>query len=822
MHASTTSWVSTLANRLIRFRGAAVGLGLLLPLAACSNSAVVEERGAGRTAISTSVDAAVLASLFDTVQDGSRDFSVEVATLLEGDLVLADTDPAWPVMIYLKGEAHRQAGQTDAARGAFARLASWAVSDSTQGPYGDTLGGSGLAVIGLWRWLEAVRDEGPRDAEELDLLFEVASQLRETRFYSGMIETGLLPAVPLWDEEVADMLAQVAWANGRVQEATQFYLDFLAIDSRGERDSIDSEILAHILDQGLATRERLELFRARRQLRLVLPRAGKDVAAESLRRLYDSRDVPMDVRAEAGYEWANYMRQRAGATDLIAVLNDVLGMAPDESLAERALYLRGFIRSTVDSFRNDMERVLKKFPQGSLADDALNRLAWNELYSGDIDRSLEYFRQLRHFPRTHDFQDSAYFFPALALIGRNQAGDLDVADQLLDEYVQRYPDGVFRRRSIFWRGRIAERRSDLAEARRVFQSLIEEVPYDYYSLRSAMHIERGTAAIMQSLPSVDSSLGRRLNEAYAVSRSQPVAPLSGTSPYHERLRLTASAGLYGRVVEIDQDLGARLDNIPLEQLDDRGLVSGAAVLLSLRQDAVAARNSDPSVDNWFQLIRFMTSNAVRDWPMTVELTTGGGEDARRRLTELQKELPYLATMYPDLETLSMLRQPMAQAAWSIDGSTGLSQSLMYAVIRQESGFYVAAISHVGALGLFQFMPATFAGLDRRWNLLTDSPVASAFDYLVDPGRNIALWARWVNTEFPIRNRNEIFSAFMKHQAGSRNVSDWNLYWRAVGLEKDVEYQVETARFAETRNFLRRVLTYTAIVDAAGLFENPGN
>ena len=469
-----------------------------------------------------------------------------------------------------------------------------------------------------------------------------------------------------------------------------------------------------------------------------------------------------------------------------------------------------------------MERLLKEFSESPLADEAFNQLAKNDFYRSEIDRSLAYFTQLQDFPRAHDFEDTAYFFPALALVARNRAGDLDAADQLFTEYVERYPNGVFRQRCIFWRGRIAEKRGDPGAARRLFQSLIDDAPYEYYSVRAGMHIEEGTGAIGRSIPAVDSSLRRELKDAYLRSRSQPVGPLGGTTPYHERLRFARTAGLYARLIDIDRGLGERLDNIPLDQLDDTGLVPAAAMLLALRRDTLAARDSDPSPDNWFQLIRFLTGDGVGDWSMAVEMTTAGGSEARRRLRELQKDPPYLATMYPDLDTLTILEEPLVQGAWPIEGSPGLSESLMYAVIRQESGFYTAAISQMGAVGLFQFMPATFDGLDRRWGLLRDSAAASEVDYLIDPARNIALWARWVTAEFPIRNRDGIASALMRHQAGSGNVSNWDRYWLEVGLENDLEYQIETARFAETRNFLRRVLTDTTIIDAVGLFDGSGN
>ena len=65
-------------------------------------------------------------------------------------------------------------------------------------------------------------------------------------------------------------------------------------------------------------------------------------------------------------------------------------------------------------------------------------------------------------------------------------------------------------------------------------------------------------------------------------------------------------------------------------------------------------------------------------------------------------------------------------------------------------------------------------------------------------------------------------ALMKHQAGSGNVQRWHQYWEKLGSEDDIEYRIETARFNETRNFVRRTLQDIAVVEAAGFFEDrPG-
>ena len=69
---------------------------------------------------------------------------------------------------------------------------------------------------------------------------------------------------------------------------------------------------------------------------------------------------------------------------------------------------------------------------------------------------------------------------------------------------------------------------------------------------------------------------------------------------------------------------------------------------------------------------------------------------------------------------------------TIDGSPDLSRGLMYAMMRNESQFYARAISSIGALGLFQFVPTTFEELNKKWKVTELNGPSSVVDYLLDP------------------------------------------------------------------------------------------
>ncbi len=768
-------------------------------------------------AASTNGTTGLTAKLFASVQVGK--FPAELEPYLSGKRAFAREDANWPSLTFLLGEAQLQRGLDEQARSSFRGLAVWAASDDPRGPYGDTWGGSGLAAISLWRWLQLLEANATDNSNEIGEAIAVAAALQKTRLYSGMMRGGwVLPALPLLQEDIARQLAYIAWTTRR-PESTALFVDYLKIESTGELTQTDLEIQKEIIRQGVFTPERFELFRARRLIGLVRTSADKERAAGALKQLWADPGVDTEVRAEAGYAWANYKRLQKDRQELVTVLTDVMQLAKTGPIAERALFRRGTLHNrgwqekVNAEFKADMLELAVRFPNGRLADDALFQLATEYLFEPDVATALEYFTKLRNLNGVNDYLDSAYFLPALGLIGRASEGDLESADQLLAEYIARYPAGAFRLRCLFWRGRIAERKDDTRQAQAFFRQVANDAPYDYYGLRARMHLEEGAAAATKDLPGGESQIRSTLRKTYRNSRVD--TQLAGSTPYHQRLRDAVDSGLYAELLAVERRLDERLDNIPAGSLSDRSLVAAAALLLSLRQDALAARDAQLTPDNWLRLSGLLGHRAG-DWPIAIEMTAMRGNTAQKRTTDLQRDPRYLGTVYPDPNNFAFLPS-LSQAAWPIDGSQELSQSLMYAVMRHESRYYPRAISREGALGLFQIMPALFRSFDRNWNLLEESNLSSPVDYLLDPARSIRLWARWVRTEFSLKQRDGLALAIMKHQAGSRNVGHWNNYWKELGAYSDIEYQIETARFNATRNFVRLVVRDTIIVDAAGFF-----
>lgn len=139
---------------------------------------------------------------------------------------------------------------------------------------------------------------------------------------------------------------------------------------------------------------------------------------------------------------------------------------------------------------------------------------------------------------------------------------------------------------------------------------------------------------------------------------------------------------------------------------------------------------------------------------------------------------------------------------------GVDPAVILGLIRQESSFDPTTVSPAGARGLMQLMPGTAALVARRVG-----GSVSLVSLVVDPARNVRLGAAYAR-ELMERYGNVLPLVFAAYNAGPARVDQWLAEnGDPRGGTIDMIDWIELIPFAETRNYVQRVLENVAIYRA---------
>jgi len=129
---------------------------------------------------------------------------------------------------------------------------------------------------------------------------------------------------------------------------------------------------------------------------------------------------------------------------------------------------------------------------------------------------------------------------------------------------------------------------------------------------------------------------------------------------------------------------------------------------------------------------------------------------------------------------------------------------IFGILRQESAFMKDARSHAGALGLMQLMPRT----GRMEARLIKSPLRRIRD-LLNVDKNILLGSSHLSRLLNKNDGNHVL-ATASYNAGPNHVKKWLRTKNGQQLPADL--WVETIPFKETRSYVSKVMTGTAIFE----------
>jgi soluble lytic murein transglycosylase len=319
-------------------------------------------------------------------------------------------------------------------------------------------------------------------------------------------------------------------------------------------------------------------------------------------------------------------------------------------------------------------------------------------------------------------------------------GKKDDAKRLFEEQIELYPSSAEVTAAIFWRGRIAEEEGDKSLARAYYQKLTENYRYYYYANLARERVAKLGDETASSLPSLN-------------KLPPPPAPPRDWDPPADNVRaqkaqLLANAALYDFAVAEMQ---------------------------------AASPGSPP----W-------EAKSVAD------IYSEQGSYIRS-IETLKRAAPgYFAAEIPQIPR-PVWEQLFPRPYWEElrrDASANqLDPHLVASLIRQESEFNPAAISHANAMGLMQLLPSVGKNLAKEMKIKHFSQ-----DELLVANTNLQLGTRYFK-HMVDHYDGQVQYALAAYNAGEDRVDDW----RKNGNFSDVEEFVESIPFTETREYVQAIM-----------------
>ncbi|ARG97128.1 lytic transglycosylase domain-containing protein [Legionella micdadei] len=130
----------------------------------------------------------------------------------------------------------------------------------------------------------------------------------------------------------------------------------------------------------------------------------------------------------------------------------------------------------------------------------------------------------------------------------------------------------------------------------------------------------------------------------------------------------------------------------------------------------------------------------------------------------------------------------------------VSPELIYAIIRQESGFREDVVSPAGARGLMQVMPSTATVVAKRERIAYSNK-----DELFSSQKNINIGVAYLKQLTYRYNQHPVLVA-AAYNAGPTQVN----YWLKNHPPKDMDIWIDTLPWHETRNYLKNIIAFYAV------------
>ena len=446
-------------------------------------------------------------------------------------------------------------------------------------------------------------------------------------------------------------------------------------------------------------------------------------------------------RPEVQLAMGTALRRSGQNKDAKKVLESLSNLPPEMN-AERLFNLGEIARAADDdqSFLSFLDQLRQTDPTSPWMEQALLSAGNIYLLRRDYDHAIDSFRELQQ--RFPNGSRASYAHWKVAWLSLRQ-GRTDEAKQGFDQQIALYPASGEIPAALYWRARLAEEDGEPAKAHAYYKKVSERFRNYYY----------GELARQQMRKLKDDG------DPVHYALLDRVPPLNTTGP-------------------------AAQDEVPSDDLrvQKAELLENGALLDFAARELQAAANQNPG--NWLPAETARMYQDAGRYDMAIQV--------------LKKAVPnYFAVDLPSLPRSyweALFPKPYWSDLKKFSSSNALDPYLVASLIRQESEFNPAAVSHANAVGLMQLLPKVGRGVAKQEKLRHFST-----QQLFTPGVNMQLGTRY------FRSMVDKFGAFeyalAAYNAGADRVQDW----LGQGKYRDPQEFVESIPFTETREYVQAIL-----------------
>mgnify|MGYP003855380969 FL=1 len=317
--------------------------------------------------------------------------------------------------------------------------------------------------------------------------------------------------------------------------------------------------------------------------------------------------------------------------------------------------------------------------------------------------------------------------------------------------------GAQRAAAHLWLGKLLAGRGDLAWARRHWEGTVAAAPSSYYAARAAALLSGRDGAGFPPAPAATLHAQARITDAerqvlrdWLASRQASPLERPGQDWQTQRIVQLMRAGLWSDALDEQREFVQRYRS-------DAGALTGLALLLW-----------DQGAPSLAYRTALAAAAALSDVPEHLLPVA---------LQKLLYPLPYPDVLIPEAE------------------QHGIDPLLMYALVRQESAYDPRARSRSDARGLTQVIPSTGRFIAAQLGL-----AGFREDELYHPATS-ARFGAWYLARTLRAFGGNIYFALAGYNGGPGNVGRW-----AAGPgAHDMDVFIEQISFAETQNYVRRVI-----------------